>query len=159
MDHAAPHHGLHGRNDPDAVLDDAFRVLDGIDDHRDLHSGLSMVFFVASCALGVWAFFVLSDISIWSTLWGADIGEFAARGITVVSWALIFPVWIMAFAGFVTLLHRLGIRDVRSGAVLGLAALSLGRDDLVALRDDLRLQACRHRKIFHTVISDMLTKD
>jgi hypothetical protein len=136
----------------DRTMTNAIRALEDIDSRHNLYASLLVLSFLVSCAMGIWAFFILSDIS----LWGDDIGEFAARAITALSWVMIFPIWIVSFTGFVVILGRLGVTDIGSEARSRLTAMALSRDDLVALRDNPRSHTWRHRRIFRTVISELL---
>ncbi|MDP6572119.1 MAG: hypothetical protein QGI06_01290 [Rhodospirillales bacterium] len=90
-------------------LQDARSMFEAMIKDRNFYSRVAILAFVVSGGLSVWAFFFISDLSLWG-----EVNEYVALGIISMSWVLIFPIWILAFLSVMSVLHAMGIRDLRA---------------------------------------------
>jgi hypothetical protein len=134
-------------------LQEALFVLEGIDRERNLPNSVAIICFVISAIIGIRAFFLMSDLSLWG-----EVSEFVALMIASISWVLIFPIWILIFAFIMVLFNAMGLRYLRSVARNRLTKLTLTHDELNRLRDALGSRNWKHGKIIESVVADLATE-
>ena len=133
-----------------AKLRDALLILEDVDRNQNLHPAVAIISFVVSIGFSVRAFFFISELVLWE-----GINEFVALMMVSMSWVLIFPILIFTFLLILTVLRKMGIRDLRSLARYRLSNLALSLDELHELRDALASREWRHGHIFKDVVADL----
>jgi len=139
-----------GQSEPRSKLRDALVVFEELNRHRNLNSCVAIFFFVVSGGSGLRAFFFLIDLSLWG-----DVGGDVAAGMVSLSWGLIFPIWILTFLGIMSVLHALGVDDLRAVARTYLSKLRLGSRELRELGNILASRNLRHGHLFMSAITDI----
>ena len=132
---------------------DALYILEDMDRYRNLHTGVAVVSFFVSAALGVLAFFLMTESALW-----VGINKQVAMLVVSVSWVLIFPIWALIFLFIMSALGAVGIKDVRAVVRSRLSALALSQDQLRELQGLLASRTWRHGRVFKSAIAD-LTKE
>ena len=135
---------------PTDNLRHAVSELEEMDNHRNLHRGVAILCFFAAAGIGFGVFSLLLYLA--SSL---VVGELLASLIIALSWIMIFPVWVLAFACILSVLDTMEIRDVRSIAKGRLSNSGLGADELRELGNVLASRNWRHGRIFRSVVADL----
>ncbi len=132
------------------TTDYARSVLKDIDGYKNLHKGASVLLFVVSGMMGVFAFFLTLDIIKWLEF---DVVELWMQ--LSIPYALTFLVWIFSFFLIQSTVYSMGFRDLNSVAKARLLSLNLSLNELEQLHRDIEGKEFKHKSIFEGVISDL----
>lgn len=134
----------------DPKLSDALHAIEEIDRQPSRHVSVVIALFAMAAACGVYTFFGLLDWLAWD-----GISERGALMVMSIAWVLLFPVWILAFLGFMSALDASGFKDLRGLARTRLTSLALSRDELLQLDRAMASRQWQHRRIFMAALRDL----
>ena len=129
---------------------DPLALLEEIDRHRNLPTALAIGTFVVSAALGVAAFFLLTELVLRTGVTAKEALLFVS-----IAWVLIFPLWALAYLVALTLFGALGIKDLRAMLRRGLATRSLSPDQRRDLHRALAARTWRHPALLRRALADL----
>ena len=135
---------------PTDNLRHAVSVLEDMEKYRNLHRGVAILCFFAAAGIGFGVFSLLLDLASMVV-----VSELVTSLIIAISWIMIFPVWVLAFAFILAVFDAMEIRDVRSVAESRLSNSDLGADELRELGDILASRKWTHGRIFRSVVADL----
>ena len=132
-------------------LQDSYRTIKELDAWRNLSTAASVLLFVVSGAMSIFAFDLLSSLLVWPGM-----NEHLATSLVIISWVLIFPIWILSFLVLQTSLHCIGFRGLKGATKKELSKLNLGADELFEIRNALASKELRHASLFEDAITDLI---
>ena len=130
--------------------DDALVILEDVDKYRNLHTSVAVLCFFVSAGFGVLAFFLIMNSTL---LEGIHVQ--AAPLFVSISWVLIFPILMLVFLFIMSVLDKMGVKDVRSVLRDRLSTLRLSQEQLHELENILASRHWRHGPIFESVLADL----
>jgi hypothetical protein len=137
--------------EPGNRLNDTYRTIEELDAWRNLPDAVSVFLFFVSGGVAVSAFFLINNLILWP-----GINEHLATSLVIISWVLIFPIWVLTFLVLQAFLHSVGFKGLKGAAKKKLVDLNLGSDELLEVRDVLASKELRHDSLFKDAITDLI---
>lgn len=135
----------------DDKIASAIRLIEELDQQRNLGSSVPMIIFIGSGSIAVGSFFILVDFSAWLGL-----GKLDPVLPSSTAFILIFVVWLMLYLFSVTVLYRLGFKDIRTSARHELLKLELTDSERLAIGKAIASRTWRHNRLISGLADDMM---
>ena len=82
--------------------------------------------------------------------------EHLATSIVIVSWVLVFPIWVLTYLVLQTFLYGIRFEGLKEAIKKELSSLDLGPDELIEIRKSLASKELRHTSLFEDAISNLI---
>ena len=131
-------------------LENAIYRVEEIDGYRNLHDAIPILLFLVSGGLAARSFFWLIDFMTWL---GFD--KLDPVFPSLISYVLLFIVWILTFLAFMSLLEWMKLRNIREFANNRLSNLMLTEDEVCKLKEIVKSKTWKHDRILKDVAATL----